>query len=65
MRYDAGFLVRPTRDEFDVGLAVILRTLDPAALRGCSSHDLRTEHKTISKARSNKENSYIMYGQQK
>lgn len=47
MRYDAGFLVGPARDEFDVGLVVILRTLG----RGCASHDLRTEHKIISKAR--------------
>ena len=50
MRY-ARFLVRPARDEFDVGLTVILGTLDPVAPRGSSSHDLRTEYKTISKAR--------------
>lgn len=53
MRYVVGFLVRPTRDELDVGLAVVLRTLGLAALRCCSSHDLRTEHKTISKGRIN------------
>ena len=59
MRYDAGFLVRPARDKFDVGLVVILCTLGPVASRGCASHDLRTEHKIISKARSNEN---FMYG---